>query len=92
VLHPWLYFMLLPDSAALANAASLLTLPRIAVSPTTTTTTITTTLYVQAEGWEHSVTPVKRGSRLILKMAFTSTRIKLPAFDANLHREAYAAY
>jgi hypothetical protein len=47
---------------------------------------------VQAEGWEHRVTPVKRGSRLILKMAFTSTRIKLPAFDANLHREAYAAY
>jgi hypothetical protein len=47
---------------------------------------------LQAEGWEHRVLPVKRGSRLILKMAFTSTNIKLQAFDTNLHREAYAAY
>jgi len=46
---------------------------------------------VQAEGWEHRVLPVKRGSRLILKMAFTSTTIKLPAFETNLYREAYSA-
>jgi hypothetical protein len=38
------------------------------------------------------VLPVKSGSRMILKMAFTSTSVKLPAFDTNLHREAYAAY
>lgn len=47
--------------------------------------------HTQAEGWEHRVTPVKRGGRLILKMAFTSTSIKLPAFDTNLEREAFTS-
>jgi hypothetical protein len=46
---------------------------------------------LQAEGWEHRVLPVRKGSRTILKLAFTSSSIKLPAFDANLGREAYAA-
>jgi hypothetical protein len=46
----------------------------------------------QAEGWEHRVLPVRRGSRRILKLAFTSTTLKLPAYEANLAREAYSAY
>eukprot|EP00882_Tetradesmus_deserticola_P029487 GHRQ01033032.1.p1 GENE.GHRQ01033032.1~~GHRQ01033032.1.p1 ORF type:complete len:185 (+),score=84.41 GHRQ01033032.1:53-607(+) len=48
-------------------------------------------LAVQAEGWEHRVLPVRTGSRSILKLAFTSSSIKLPAYSANLGREAYAA-
>ncbi|WIA22533.1 hypothetical protein OEZ86_009525 [Tetradesmus obliquus] len=48
-------------------------------------------LAVEAEGWEHRVLPVRKGVRTILKLAFTSSRSKLPAFDANLGREAYAA-
>ncbi|KAF6261555.1 hypothetical protein COO60DRAFT_1625308 [Scenedesmus sp. NREL 46B-D3] len=48
-------------------------------------------LAVQAEGWEHRVLPVRKGRRCILKLAFTSSSIKLPAFSANLGREAYAA-
>eukprot|EP00878_Enallax_costatus_P035194 GHUV01039194.1.p2 GENE.GHUV01039194.1~~GHUV01039194.1.p2 ORF type:complete len:113 (+),score=8.78 GHUV01039194.1:854-1192(+) len=47
-------------------------------------------LAVEAEGWEHRVLPVKKGVRTILKMAFTTTNMKLPAFEANLSREAYS--
>eukprot|EP00775_Hariotina_reticulata_P008250 gene8250-8439_t len=46
-------------------------------------------LAVEAEGWDHQVLPVKRGLRTILKMAYTCTNAKLPAFAENLTREAY---
>ncbi|KAF8063663.1 hypothetical protein HT031_003518 [Scenedesmus sp. PABB004] len=45
-------------------------------------------LAVEAEGWEHRVVPSTRGSRTILKLAYATTTAKLPAFDANLTREA----
>jgi hypothetical protein len=47
-------------------------------------------LAVLAEAWDHRVTPVRRGSRAIIKFAMTSTAATLPAFQANLEREAYA--
>jgi hypothetical protein len=47
-------------------------------------------LAVLAEGWEHRVTPVRRGSRAIIKLIYTSSTTKLPAFHANLAREAFA--
>jgi hypothetical protein len=46
------------------------------VSNVTATTTLLLLLLLllclKAKGWKHQVLPVKRGSRLILKMAFTS--------------------
>lgn len=48
-------------------------------------------LAVLAEGWDHRVTPVKRGGRTIIKFAYTSCAARLPAFTANLEREAYAS-
>ena len=48
-------------------------------------------LAVRAEGWEHRVTPVTNGGeRLIVKFVLTMSVNKLPAFDANLKRLAYA--
>lgn len=43
----------------------------------------------QAEGWDHRVTPSRRGERLIIKLAYTSTLSKLPAFHENLDRPTY---
>jgi hypothetical protein len=48
-------------------------------------------LAVLAEAWDHRVTPVRRGSRAIIKFAMTSSSVQLPAFRANLEREAYAS-
>jgi len=45
---------------------------------------------LRAEGLEHRVTPSKRGERTIIKFAYTTTDLKLPAFDGNLAREAFA--
>lgn len=47
-------------------------------------------LAVLAEAWDHRVTPVKRGTRCIVKFAMTTSRNQLPAFRANLDRQAYA--
>jgi len=47
-------------------------------------------LAVLAEAWDHRVTPVRRGDRAIIKFAMTTSRVQLPAFKANLEREAYA--
>jgi hypothetical protein len=44
---------------------------------------------MQAEGWLHRVTPVTKGSRTIIKLAYTTTHAKVPAFDANLSRVAF---
>ncbi|GBF92315.1 hypothetical protein Rsub_05517 [Raphidocelis subcapitata] len=46
-------------------------------------------LAVLAEAWDHRVTPARRGSRAIIKLIYTSSGTKLPAFHANLSREAY---
>lgn len=43
------------------------------------------------QAWDHRVTPVRRGSRNIIKFAYTSSHVRLPAFAANLEREAYAS-
>jgi hypothetical protein len=48
-------------------------------------------LAVLAEAWDHRVTPARRGSRAIIKFAMTTSSVQLPAFRANLEREAYAA-
>lgn len=47
-------------------------------------------LCVRAEGWQHRVTPVRRGSRLIVKLAYAPEgAAKLPSFAQNLGRAAY---
>lgn len=47
-------------------------------------------LCVRAEGWQHRVTPVRRGSRLIVKLAYAPKgAAKLPSFAQNLGRAAY---
>ena len=48
-------------------------------------------LAVLAEAWDHRVTPARTGSRSIIKFAYTSCAKRLPAFQANLEREAYAS-
>ncbi|KAI8467807.1 MAG: hypothetical protein J3K34DRAFT_460202 [Monoraphidium minutum] len=47
-------------------------------------------LAVLAEAWDHRVTPARAGSRAIIKFAMTSSRGRLPSFQANLDRQAYA--
>jgi hypothetical protein len=47
-------------------------------------------LAVLAEAWYHRVTPLKTGSRSIIKFAMTTTATQLPSFRANLDRQAYA--
>jgi len=47
-------------------------------------------LCVRAEGWQHRVSPVRRGSRLIVKLAYSPRgAAKLPSFALNLGRAAY---
>lgn len=44
---------------------------------------------VLAEGWEHQVTAVTKGSRSIIKLCYTCTNVKVAAYEANLTRVAY---
>jgi hypothetical protein len=47
-------------------------------------------LCVRAEGWQHRVTSVRRGSRLIVKLCYTvEGAAVLPSFAQNLGRVAY---
>jgi len=46
-------------------------------------------LAIVAEGWEHRVTPVRRGERTILKFVLTTTDTKLTTFEDNLSRPNY---
>lgn len=47
-------------------------------------------LCVRAEGWQHRVTGVRRGSRLIVKLCYTvEGATVLPSFAQNLGRAAY---
>jgi hypothetical protein len=46
-------------------------------------------LLVQAAGFSHRVTPIRRGERSILKLIMTSTHTTLPLFDDYVRRDAF---